>query len=166
MVAVHPSGSQGDRCIVLRPNTAPNWREALWVYGFLTVTCLGIAGYFASAGFWLALPFAGLEIGLLGWGLYVSARRSCMYEVVWVRSGTVEIQREERGSQRHCTFDRYWTEVRLVPAAYRLHSSRLFLRSRGYEIELGQFLPEGERAHLALQLKRLIGPMAAWGDGV
>ena len=35
----------------------------------LVILCFGTAIAFAVQGYWLVLPFAGLEIGLLAWAL-------------------------------------------------------------------------------------------------
>jgi uncharacterized membrane protein len=166
MVAVERDGSRGDRRIVLRPNIAVNWRQTLCVYGMVAATCLGVGVTFGLIGFWPVLPFAGLEVGLLGWALYSSAQRAGECEVVIVRDDRVEIQKGRRRPERCWTLDTYWTEVALERTGHRWYPGRLLLRSHGIAIELGRFLRDDERAILARQLKRWIGPMAGSGEHV
>lgn len=166
MVAVEHDASRGDRRVVLRPNIAVNWRQTLLVYGIVAASCLGVAIVFGVIGFWPVLPFAGLEVGLLGWALYTSAQRADECEVVHIHGGRIEIQKGRRGPEQRWTLDLYWTEVALEPARHRWYAGRLLLRSRGKAIELGRFLQDDERAALARQLSRWIGPMAGSGERV
>ena len=47
---------------VVSPNYSMSWRENKIFIASLTVVSFSIAGGFALQGFWLILPFAGLEI--------------------------------------------------------------------------------------------------------
>ncbi len=53
---------------VIRPNQSLSWRRALQAYAVIALTCLGIGITFALHGFWPVLPFAGLEVVVLGIG--------------------------------------------------------------------------------------------------
>lgn len=163
MVAVELDASRGDRRVVLRPNIAVNWRQTLFAYGIVAATCLGVAIGFGLIGFWPVLPFAGIEVGLLGWALYSSAQRAGECEVVIIRGDRIEVQKGRRRPERCWLLDTYWTEVALEAAGQRWHSDRLLLRSHGVAVELGRFLNDDERAALARQLRGWVGPMAGSG---
>jgi Integral membrane protein len=165
VVADQHDAVTGRRILVLRPNVALSRRQTVLAFGAIAATSLTVATAFAAAGFWPVLPFAGLEIALLGWALRVSATRAEQEEVIVLQDGRVEVW-QGRGRRCRWVSDGYWTEVALVPPTHRWYPSRLRLRSRGTEVELGEFLQDEERAELARRLKRLIGPMAAPGERV
>ena len=164
MIAVEQDALNGGQKIVLRPNMAINWRQTLIVYGLMAFTCLAVAVGMTIKGFWPVLPFAGLEVGLLGWALYVSALRAQACEIIFIRDGRIEIQKGRRRLEMCWVFDGYWTEVSLEPPAHHWYPGRLILRSRGQRVELGRFLLDDERAELAEKLKGWVGPMAASGE--
>ena len=148
---------------MLRPDNGLYWRTTLWVYLALVVVSLGVASAFALAGFWPVLPFAGVELALLGIALYVTARRGRYREVVRVRGGTVEIEKGYDGPRERWRFERAWTRVALRKARQRLHPARLVLCCRGVTVEVGAFLTDDDRAALARELDQAVGPMASAG---
>jgi uncharacterized membrane protein len=157
---------QAGRCFVLKPNIGVYWRTTVWVFVALSVVCLGIALAFAAAGFWPILPFAGLEVFALGAALYVSARRGRYREVVRIDAGAVTIEKGFKAPERRWTFERAWSEVCLRDPVHRWYPTQLTIRSGNAEIELGAFLTDQERATLAAELTRCIGPMGRGGvDG-
>lgn len=164
MVAVEQDAATGEHQIVLRPNIGLDWRQTLLIYGLLAFTCLAVAVGMTMIGFWPVLPFAGLELALLGWGLYASAHRAQDCEFITIRGGRIEIQQGRRRPERRWILETYWTEVALEPSGHRWYPSRLVLRSRGQRVELGRFLGDDERAELAGRLKLWVGPMAASGE--
>lgn len=166
MVAIETDDERGGRRFLLRPDFGANWRQTVTLYVVLAVLALTVAVALAVAGFWPVLPFAGLELALLGWALYVSARRGSERQVIWVGPTTVEVQTGHRGPERSWTFERSWTEVRLLRSGHSWYPGRLLLRSRGQELEIGHFLHEEERVWLARELTNCIGPMATSGAGV
>jgi uncharacterized membrane protein len=153
-----------ERCFVLRPDNGLYWRTTLRVYLFLAAVCLTVAIGFTMAGFWPVLPFAGLELALLGAALYVTARRGRYREVVRISGQFVSIEKGYVGPSQHWQFERVWTEVLLQPSRRRLHPARLLIRSGAVYVELGSFLTEEDRASLARQLEAAIGPMASGGS--
>ncbi|WP_218355297.1 DUF2244 domain-containing protein [Alteromonas lipotrueiana] len=56
--------------ILMRPNRSASWRETktVWLVFFLVVLVIAMA--WAAAGVWIVLPFAGIELGLLGYLMY------------------------------------------------------------------------------------------------
>lgn len=163
MVTVEES-ADGNRQIILRPNIAVNWRQTLLAYALIAATSLGTAIVLSFRGLWPILLFAGATIWVLGWALYVSAHRSNEWEAVLIQGDRIEIQKGRRRAEYSLTLQTYWTEVALEPAGHRWYPSRLLLRSHGVAIEVGQFLHDKERAALARQLARWVGPMARSGE--
>ena len=104
-------------------------------------------------GFWPVLVCAGLEMGVLAWGLGVSMRGSQRQETIHVGADTVCVETRDRGVAQRREFSRYWARVQLQPARLRHHAGRLLIESHGRACEVGRFLNEQERQQLARQLR-------------
>lgn len=117
-----------------------------------------IAGSFALLGYWPILPFAGLELAVLGWGLVISLRRGQHREVIQVDPSRIMVEQSRGRQQLLHDFQTPWTWVELVPSRNRGWPSRLVLNSMGRQVEIGQFLTEPERKGLARRLGTVIGP--------
>jgi len=130
---------------------------------FFVGTCavsLGIAGALALLGYWPVLPFAGLEMLVLGWALRASMSRRNYSEIITVTDDRVAVETCKRGAPAaRAEFPRHWAQVRLRGGLAPLHPSRLTIESHGRHCEIGSFLTEQERRSLAGRLTRLIGPV-------
>lgn len=146
-------------CIELRPNCSLTVRGAIWFFASLCVVSFGIAGFFVARGYWPVLPFAGLEMLVLGWALAVSMRRRHVHERIVVSHERVEIESGGPQSREHVVFPRHWAKVTLRVSRTALHPSRLLVESQGLAFEVGRFLTEEERRGLAVRLRQLIGNM-------
>jgi len=116
-----------------------------------------VAGLLAVQGFWPVLPFAGLEMALLGWALKTSMARRHHRQTITVTEVNVSVELSDQLHSVQLVFPRHWAQVKLRRPASRLHPSRLTIESHGRQCELGSFLTEEERRGLALRLQRLIG---------
>jgi uncharacterized membrane protein len=143
--------------IEICPNCALSVRAAQLFFAGACVVPLGVAALLALRGFWPILPFAGLEMALLGWALKVSLERRFHRQTITVSEADVSIDTRERGRSSRVVFPRHWAQVKLRRSAARLHPSRLTIESHGRQCELGSFLTEEERRGLALRVQRLIG---------
>jgi uncharacterized membrane protein len=143
--------------IVIVPNCSLSVRGALIFFGSLCAVSFGIAGFMAFLGFWPVLPFAGLEMALLGWALKATLARRFHRQTITVTETDVSVESRDRTHYAQVVFPRHWAQVKLRPPASRLHPSRLIIESHGRQCELGAFLTEEERRGLARELQRLIG---------
>ena len=144
-------------CLELRPNCALTHQTALLFFGFVCLTSFGIATLMAVQGFWPVLPFAGLEMLLLGWALRVSLGNAHVVQRLAVSEESVRVDCLGPRSEEHLVFPRHWATVTLRASYTALHPSRLLIESRGRAVEIGGFLTEEERRGLAAQLKQVIG---------
>jgi uncharacterized membrane protein len=143
--------------IEITPNCSLSVRGALLVFGSLCAASFTIAGFMAFRGFWPVLPFAGLEMLLLGWALKTSLARRFHRQTITVTETDVSVECTDRKHYSQVVFPRHWAQVKLRRPASRLHPSRLTIESHGRQCELGGFLTETERRGLAQRLTRLIG---------
>jgi uncharacterized membrane protein len=143
--------------IELAPNCSLTLRAAAIFFGTIAFTTLGIALLFVFQGYWPVLPFAGLELLVLGWALAASLRRRHWRERILVSEDVIAIETSMRGELTRVVFSRHWARIRLRAPFYAMHPSRLVIESHGRLVEVGGFLNEEERRRLALRLKRLVG---------
>ena len=143
--------------IEICPNCSLSVRGARLFFAAACIAPGGIAIVLALKGFWPVLPFAGLEMALLGWALRVCLERRFHSQTITVTDADVSIDTRARARREHVVFPRHWAQVKLRRPAARLHPSRLTIESHGRQCELVSFLTEEERRGLALRLERLIG---------
>ena len=143
--------------IIICPNCSLSLRGAALFFGALCLFCFTLAGLLALKGMWPVLPFAGLEMLLVGWALHASLARRFRSEIITLTDSDVSVESRDRARCRLTVFQRHWAQVKLRRPASRLHPSRLTIESHGRQCELGSFLTDEERFGLALRLQRLIG---------
>jgi uncharacterized membrane protein len=139
------------------PNCSLSVRGAGLFFASACVLPLGVGAFLAWRGFWPVLPFAGLELVVLGWALRACLERRFHRQTIIVTATDVSIESRARALSARVVFPRHWAQVKLRRPAARLHPSRLTIESHGRQCELGSFLTEEERRGLAHRLQRLIG---------
>jgi uncharacterized membrane protein len=149
---------EASRHIDLAPHCSLSPRGALLFFASVCVATLGIAGAAALLGFWPVLPFAGAEMLLLGWALHANMQRRFERESIDVSETEVVIEYSV-GTPRRVVFPRHWARVKIRRPKSPLHRGQLVIESHGRAHEVGKFLTEEERRHLAAELRRLIGDM-------
>lgn len=142
--------------IELVPNCALTRRQAAGFFASVCVVSFAIAGYFAAKGLWPVLPFAGLEMAVLGWALGSSLQRRRCTQTITVTERDVGVVTRDRGGLHSATFPRHWTRVRLIHAC-GWHPSRLVIESHGRACEVGGLLTDDERRGLHARLRQLVG---------
>ena len=128
---------------------------------FMAITALAVftlSGLLAFQGFWPVLPFAGLELFLLGLALGMSLRRGRRREIISVDADRVRVTLETPGRPPVTReFSRHWARVERRAAPRRGHPGRLLIASHGRSVEVGSMLTEDERRSLGRRLAELIG---------
>ncbi len=129
-----------------------SWRANLWLAAGLAFICLGIALVMAGFGYWMIIPFAGLEVIFVIWCLYLTVRKLARKEVITVSEDDVKL---EWGYQYPDT------TVDLPRSFARLHYHRpdsefevgdLSLGAFGKHYPLGQCLGRDEKKNLFVAL--------------
>jgi len=129
---------------------------------FMAVVGLTIAGLFAALGFWMILPFAGLELVALAAALWVSVGRNRYREVLCFEQErlVVELGLLGHGVQSRVVLSRSWTRALVENGSHRHDPTRLLLTCSGQRLEIGRCLTDQEREHLCRRIKELLNP--AW----
>jgi uncharacterized membrane protein len=141
----------------LSPHCSLSPRGALLFFTSVCIPTFGVAGAATLLGYWPVLPFAGAEMALLGWALKSNMARRHVHEVIEISETEVTIDYNQ--PPRRIVFPRHWAQVKIRRPNSPLHRGRLVIESHGRSHEVGKFLTEEERRHLAAELKLLIGGM-------
>lgn len=156
MVALEHGTNECQYCYVLRPNRSLSWRQNLAVYAGLCAVTLAATVPLVAVGCWLVLPFAGLELLVVGIGLYRVICRCHECEVICVAADSIRIERGRRGPRERWVLARTWAQVVLKACPRQWYPSRLLIRAHGRTVEVGRFLVEEEREKLARDLRRCL----------
>jgi len=165
LVARQVDNFQGSSRFLIRPNCSLPWRGVVRFYISMVVVSFSIAIAFALKGAWLILPFAGLEMLVLGAALYLVARRGSCWQVVSIHGDHIEVVEHDSNSKRQQTFQRAWAQVKLEQARINGYPSRLTIRSHGRAAEIGGYLADAEKEELALELRLALRPASLTGLG-
>lgn len=117
------------------------------VFAALACVVVAIGAGFAVFGAWLVLPFAGLEVLLLGTAYVIHARRAADYERIELDSGRLTVEVGE--AQKTLRY-----EIDVCRARVRLEEERVVLLGAREQLELGRHLDAGTRAVFAAELQK------------
>jgi uncharacterized membrane protein len=134
------------------PNHSLTRSQERCVFWGLAVLFCAAPGVFALMGYWLMLPFAGLEVGLLAWAFKTLRRREGDYEMLMIEGDVMVLECHADGCCERRELNRKWARVDCdcrTPG----RSCRLTVSSHGRATELGQYLNDEERLKLAATLR-------------
>ena len=141
-----------DFTLVARRNNSLSSGSRLVVLGSLAAVVLAISLGFALSGAWPILPFAGLELLVVGLAFRYMEQHADDYERMTMHDDEVVIERWERGSVSRFEFNRHWAQL-IVSDPRGRERGRLALRSHGKEVQFGMFLTDEQLAAAARRLR-------------
>lgn len=132
----HSGGIQ----LLLTPNRSLSWRGNVRIWLGLALLSAIIGMGWALAGAWMILPFAGLELLAVAYGIYVTSRNCQQQEVLTLTGDTILVEKGRRRKQQQWTLPKPYTRLRLEAPRHPFAPARLFLCHRDHLIALGNFL--------------------------
>lgn len=152
-----PTAHQG--LIVLQPNHSWTWRANLWFLSTLALISIVIAISFLIQGYWLILPFTGLELIVLFAAIYWCVRKSHSQEVVRISVDEVVVEKGlHRVEVRH-QFERYFTRIHVEHTQGISATQRIAITQRERRVEIGAFLSDTEKNTLVADLRSMISQL-------
>lgn len=142
--------------IVITPNRSISWPRLVRIYIFTCFASFSIALLFTFFGFWIVLPFSGLEMLALGGALYLTNRKVFRQEVISSINGRVKIEKGCQYPEESWEFDKHWLQLNIQKAVDMHEKTRLYLGSHGKYVEVGSFLEESEKESLVFELNTCI----------
>ncbi len=156
MKQVDPEDCVGEAAGAFVFRSSPNYsltraQEQLAFWGLAT-PCCAAAFALAFAGYWVVLPFAGLEMGLLAWAFKALRKRKDDYEVLSIDGDRVVLEWRRGTGVGRRELNRQWTRVVCTCAAPG-RNCRVGVSCYGRETLVGQYLSDEARLRLAATLR-------------
>lgn len=139
-----------------RPNNSLTRIQGRMVFWSLVGLSFGAALVFAAQGYWLVLPFAGLEMGVLAWAFEALQQRRHDFESLTIDQDRVVVAWRQGEQQGRREFNRLWAQLECVCRAPG-RDCHVYVRSQGSDTELGRFLDDAARMELAQGLRGRLG---------
>jgi uncharacterized membrane protein len=126
--------------------------QLLWLYLSLCALSLGIAGFFWSQGATLVMPFACLELLVLGAAFSAYARHATDGERIVLQGGQLVVELENAGRLERAEFNRFW--VRVEPK--HGDGSLIELSAQGRSVRVGRHVRPELRPALAREIRHAL----------
>jgi uncharacterized membrane protein len=133
--------------LILKRNCSISPAGLAGVFAALACVAVAIGTGFAIAGAWLVLPFAGLEVVLLGAAYLFYARRAADYERIELESGRLTVEVGEAQKTWRYEMDARWARV-------CVEEQRVVLLGAREQLELGRHLDADTRSQFAAELQK------------
>lgn len=124
----------------------------------LSVVSLGIAGFFWAQGATLVMPFAWLELIVVGAFFLAYARHAADQERIDLRRGSLTVQHTSGNNTETVEFVPEWVSVEPVTG----DESLIELSGQGRRIEVGRFVRPELRKQLARELRQAVRVAQGW----
>ena len=144
--------------VIVRGNRSMGWCENMILVSSLGIIGIGSAVVLAIMGFWMVLPFAGLEFLLLIFCFYKTLLRLEHKEVITIEHEIITIEWGLRSPHLSIATPRHWSRLsfRKSTNPFEVGSLSLLVHDKCYR--LGQALGKEEKLQLFLVLKAYFSP--------
>lgn len=106
-------------------------------------------------GAWMVLPFAGLEVILVGVGMYYVSWKLNFKQILMIENESLVLQKGVYFPKQEWRWQRSNTKLINVPSNYRMSPPSLWLSHINQHVEIGEFLNLDEKKELRNQLQKL-----------
>lgn len=137
---------------LLKRNCSVTPAQLAWLYLSLCVVSLGIAGLFWRQGATLVLPFACLELLLVGAAFFMYARHATDGERIVLQGARLLVELESAGRLERAEFHRQW--VRVEPG--RGDGSLIEVSGQGRLVRVGRHVRPELRPALAREIRHAL----------
>lgn len=147
-------GGQGPQAIqwLLKRNCSVSPAQLAWWYVSLCVVSLGIASFFWWQGATLVMPFAWLELLVVGVAFSVYARHAADGERIVLQGEQLLVELENAGRLERAAFNRQW--VRVEPRGG--DGSLIEVSGQGRSVKVGRHVRPELRPALARDIRQAL----------
>lgn len=144
-------GSQSHQAVqwLLKRNCSLSPIQLSWFYASLCLLSLVISAFFWLLGATLVLPFATLELLIVGGALLLYARHASDGERIILQGGQLVVELETAGRTLRSEFNREW--VRIEPK--HGDGSLIEVSGQGRSVQVGRHLRPELRPALAREIR-------------
>lgn len=142
--------------IVVLGNLSMSWQANLLLAASIAVVSLGIAIALATLGFWMVLPFAGLEVIFVSSCLYWTVRKISRQEVITVDEQLIKLEWGYNKPEISVSLPRRWSQLKYSCHKGPFDVGLLSLQAHGRRYPLGTSLGRAEKKELYQALKNIL----------
>ena len=139
---------------VLKRNCSASPMQLAIVFGSLVALSFAFGAAFAALGFWMILPFAGLELAAVAAAFVWIGRHATDVEQIDLTDDRLVVERLEGARRSRWEFEapraRVWVDQR---GAGERTEVRVQIAARGQLLEIGRHLVSASRMRLARELQ-------------
>jgi len=140
--------------LLLHPNRSMSWEANKKILLAMFCVNISIGLSFAMIGAWLILPFAGLEIVLVGIGMYYVCWKLNFKEVITIEAESLTLQKGVYYPKQTWHWQKSYTALVKQPSSYRMSAPKLFLQHLNETVEVGAFLNRKDKKLLRDNLQQ------------
>ncbi|MEM9605119.1 MAG: DUF2244 domain-containing protein [Pseudomonadota bacterium] len=158
MIANLPSDDAKRQIFVVKCTPSLSWRGNVLLALSVGFTGVVFGMGLALQGYWLVLPFAGLEALVVLLSLRVVWRRLERREVITVSEEIIRVEWGRNAPERAIEFNRHWTRLEYHLPDSPFETGLLRLRGQGRTAVLGSALGREEKKQLHATLAASLSP--------
>ena len=147
------SGASKRQQIILSPNKSMTWEtnKKILMAMFAVAMIIGIS--FASIGAWMILPFAGIEVTIVGIGMYYVCWKLNFKQTITLEAESFTVQKGVYFPKQEWQWQASQTYLLKQPSRYRMSPPTLYLKHLNQRIEIGEFLNRTDKKELQKWLR-------------
>ena len=147
------SGASKRQQIILSPNKSMTWEtnKKILMAMFAVAMIIGIS--FASIGAWMILPFAGIEVTIVGIGMYYVCWKLNFKQTITLEAESFIVQKGVYFPKQEWQWQASQTYLLKQPSRYRMSPPTLYLKHLNQKIEIGEFLNRSDKKELQKWLR-------------
>lgn len=153
MVETHTDGKQTQ--LIMSPNRSMSWQTNKKILIALFLVNMTIAACWAWMGAWMVLPFAGLEVMLVGIGMYYVSWKLSFKEILLVEGQSLILQKGVYYPKQEWRWQLDQTRLLRQESRYRLSAPTLKLQHLNQLEEIGHFLNRQEKKQVRQFIEQL-----------
>ena len=135
----------------LSPNRSATWQQTKYLIAVFALFISTIAIAWAIVGAWVILPFAGAEVGLLAFIMYMVSKATYQWQTLLISQQSITVYCSN-GVQ--LCFPRYDTSLYFFEDLSKKRLPRLVLQSHLQQFEVGAFLNSSDKKQVHERLKQ------------
>ena len=133
----------------LKRNCSVTPAQLGWLYASICVVSLSIGTFFWLQGAKLIMPFAWLELAVVGVAFVVYARHATDGEKISLQDGRLVVELENAGRLERAEFQREWVRVEPKTGDHSL----IEVSAKGRSVEVGRYVRPELRPALAREIR-------------
>lgn len=140
--------------ITLLPNRSLTWQQTRLIMVVFGSFCLSIALIWSFVGAWLILPFAGIEVGLLAFVMYLVSKNTYDKQSLIINEQYVCLSFGRQSKANQMLFKRDATKLITYEVNHPEDVKELYLTQEHNKKRLGEFLNLEDQKVLLLHLAK------------